>query len=59
MAKKYIYCPECGRRICKLKPGSGMEIQCPCCKVELEVTINKQTITIDKINATNENRPDA
>ena len=46
--KSFIYCPECGRKICKLQQCSGMEIQCPNCKTELDVIIEDEAVIIKR-----------
>lgn len=36
--KCYITCPKCGRMLLKSKEGSEIELQCPKCKANLEIT---------------------
>ena len=40
--KMYITCPNCGRRLCRAKPCSEIETQCPQCKETVQSTVDEK-----------------
>lgn len=45
-----VTCPHCGKRLCKAKPGSDLETECPKCKYTIIVVIDvEHRVTIQFI----------
>lgn len=48
--KKFAVCPLCGQKLCKAKEGSIVEMQRPCCKQPVEVTVQSDAVITKKCN---------
>jgi len=47
--KMYITCPNCGRRLCRAKRCSDVELQCPQCKETVQSTVDEKGIITTQI----------
>lgn len=44
--KLYATCPKCGKKFCRAKEGSEIEMQCPSCKEQVVVVVTDGAVTV-------------
>lgn len=49
--KYFAVCPQCGYKLLKGEDGSRVEMMCPKCHEDVEVTITKESVRLVKKNS--------
>lgn len=50
--KLYATCPKCGKKFCRAKEGSEIEMQCPACKEQVLVVVDDGAVTVRCVSTT-------
>lgn len=51
--KYFAVCPFCGKKLCKAEEGSKVEMQCPACHEQVEVSVAKGSVIASKCTNSN------
>ena len=55
ITKYFAICPVCGKRLLKAENGSTIEIQCPECKIKIDIEIENGVVKTKSITSIKEN----